>query len=55
MTTPTIKNISVIGPGMMGHAIAQEFAAAGYDVILCGRSEERLKQVLEKIVALIVY
>ena len=49
MTTPTIKNISVIGPGMMGHAIAQEFAAAGYDVILCGRSEERLKQALEKI------
>ena len=49
MKTPTIQNISVIGPGMMGHAIAQEFAAAGYDVILCGRSEERLKQALEKI------
>jgi 3-hydroxybutyryl-CoA dehydrogenase len=34
---------------MMGHAIAQEFAAAGYHVILCGRSRERLKQALEKI------
>ena len=46
---PAIKKISVIGPGMMGHAIAQEFATAGYDVILCGRSEERLEQALEKI------
>ena len=46
---PAIKKISVIGPGMMGHAIAQEFAAAGYDVILCGRSEDRLEQALEKI------
>ena len=25
-----IRRIVVIGPGMMGHAIAQEFAAAGY-------------------------
>ena len=49
MRTPTIKKISVIGPGMMGHAIAQEFAVAGYEVILYGRSEERLKQALAKI------
>ena len=49
MQTPTINKISVIGPGMMGHAIAQEFAVAGYDVILCGRSEERLKQASGKI------
>jgi 3-hydroxybutyryl-CoA dehydrogenase len=49
MGAPAIRKISVIGPGMMGHAIAQEFAAAGYDVILCGRSEERLQQALEKI------
>jgi 3-hydroxybutyryl-CoA dehydrogenase len=33
----------------MGHAIAQEFATAGHEVILCGRSEERLEQALEKI------
>jgi len=45
----TLKKISVIGPGMMGHAIAEEFAAAGYEVILCGRSEKRLQQTLEKI------
>ncbi len=34
MGTPTIKKISVIGSGMMGHAIAEEFAVAGYEVIL---------------------
>jgi 3-hydroxybutyryl-CoA dehydrogenase len=49
METPATKRISVIGPGMMGHAIALEFAAAGYQVTLCGRSEERLELALEKI------
>ena len=49
MDTPTIKKISVIGPGMMGHAIAQEFAFAGYEVMLYGRSEERLKLASDKI------
>lgn len=49
MQTNAINKISVIGPGMMGHAIAQEFAAAGYDVILCGRSAERLNQAMQKI------
>ncbi len=49
MGEAAIKKITVIGPGMMGHAIAQEFATAGHDVILCGRSEERLEQALEKI------
>ena len=33
----------------MGHAIAQEFAAAGYDVTLCGRSEKRLGEARTKI------
>ena len=49
MQPPAIKGISVIGPGMMGHAIAQEFAAAGHHVTLCGRSQERLEQALKKI------
>ena len=40
----TIKRISVFGPGMMGHAIAQEFAVAGYDVTLYGRNEKRLDE-----------
>jgi 3-hydroxybutyryl-CoA dehydrogenase len=34
---------------MMGHAIAQEFAAAGYEVMLCGRSGDRLQEAMIKI------
>jgi 3-hydroxybutyryl-CoA dehydrogenase len=34
---------------MMGHAIAQEFAVAGYEVMLCGRSEDRLQEAMIKI------
>ena len=44
-----IKRIAVIGPGMMGHAIAQEFAVAGYDVTLCGRNEKRLEKAYVRI------
>ena len=44
-----IENITVIGPGMMGHAIAQEFAAAGYTVTLCGRDAGRLADARVKI------
>ena len=47
MSATEINKITVVGPGMMGHAIAQEFASAGYAVILCGRSEERLQQALQ--------
>jgi len=49
MRTEEIKKIAVIGLGMMGHAIAQEFASAGYEVKLCGRSGERLDLALKKI------
>ena len=48
MSGAEINRITVVGPGMMGHAIAQEFASAGYDVMLCGRSDERLQQSLQK-------
>ena len=48
MSATEINKITVVGPGMMGHAIAQEFASAGYAVILCGRSEERLQQALQE-------
>ena len=48
MSTVEINKITVVGPGMMGHAIAQEFASAGYAVILYGRSDERLQQALQK-------
>jgi len=43
------QKITVIGPGMMGHAIAQEFAAAGHAVTLWGRSSKKLKAALHKI------
>lgn len=45
----TNDKLAVIGPGMMGHAIAQEFAAAGYAVTLCGRSQKRLEAARIKI------
>jgi 3-hydroxybutyryl-CoA dehydrogenase len=48
MSPAEIKKITVVGPGMMGHAIAQEFASAGYAVMLCGRSDKRLQQALQK-------
>jgi 3-hydroxybutyryl-CoA dehydrogenase len=48
MSAEEIKRIAVIGPGMMGHAIAQEFASAGYAVMLYGRSDKRLQQALQK-------
>ena len=43
------KKMTVIGPGMMGHAIAQEWALAGYEVALYGRSEDRLMQARKTI------
>lgn len=49
MLETDIKRITVIGPGMMGHAIAQEFAAGGYAVYLFGRSEERLRKAKDTI------
>jgi 3-hydroxybutyryl-CoA dehydrogenase len=48
MGAAEINKITVVGPGMMGHAIAQEFASAGYAVMLYGRSDERLQQALQK-------
>ena len=37
-----IERIAVLGAGLMGHGIAQEFALAGYQVRLHDLSEERL-------------
>jgi len=48
MSAAEINKITVVGPGMMGHAIAQEFASAGYAVMLYGRSDKRLQQALQK-------
>ncbi|MCG9126016.1 3-hydroxyacyl-CoA dehydrogenase family protein [Candidatus Poribacteria bacterium] len=44
-----IENIAVIGAGLMGHGIAQEFASAGYPVQLHDITEEQLNSALIQI------
>jgi 3-hydroxybutyryl-CoA dehydrogenase len=45
----TQENIAVIGSGMMGHGIAQIFAARGHEVILSDISEEFLAKAIENV------
>ena len=47
--TARIRDIAVIGAGLMGHGIAQIFAAQGFDVTLADLSQELLSQAIEKI------
>ncbi len=49
MKVDEIQQIAVVGAGLMGHGIAQEFALAGYEVHLNGRSEEKLQHALKNI------
>jgi 3-hydroxybutyryl-CoA dehydrogenase len=49
MTPKEIKRISVIGAGLMGHGIAQEFALAGYEVCLQDLTGTKLKQAVKSI------
>ena len=51
MTVEDIKTITIIGLGLMGHGIAQEFALAGYKVYGYARSDEKCTEALEKIKA----
>ncbi len=51
MLVDDIKHIGVVGAGLMGHGIAQEFALAGYEVHLNDLTEEKLQQALEDIQA----
>jgi len=44
-----IKEIGVIGAGLMGHGIAQVFASNGYRVILVDISQEQLNKAMEAI------
>lgn len=44
-----IKNISIIGAGMMGHGIAQHFATKDYNIILLDVNAEALKNALNNI------
>lgn len=48
-TIMTIKNITVLGSGVMGHGIAQVSATAGYNVVLRDIKEEFLDKAMEKI------
>jgi 3-hydroxybutyryl-CoA dehydrogenase len=49
MDVDRIEKVAVIGAGLMGHGIAQVFAAGGYDVHLTDIDEERLMHALSNI------
>ena len=49
MDADDIKRIAVVGAGLMGHGIAQEFATAGYDVRLTSRSQASLDRAVGQI------
>ncbi len=51
MNVDEIHRIAVVGAGLMGHGIAQEFALAGYEVHLHDLTEEKLQQALKNIQA----
>src|SRR2546427_12343573 len=45
----TIKNVTVLGSGIMGHGIAQISATAGYNVVLRDIEKQLLEKAMEKI------
>ena len=45
----TLKNITVLGSGIMGHGIAQISAMSGYNVILRDIEKQFLDKAMEKI------
>lgn len=49
MDAKEIRKIAVVGAGLMGHGIAQEFAYAGYEVSMHDISAERLNAALANI------
>jgi cation diffusion facilitator CzcD-associated flavoprotein CzcO len=49
MQPTRIRCVAVIGAGNMGHGIAQDFAAHGYDVRLFARRQARLDEALRNI------
>ncbi len=51
MIPRALKTVAVIGNGIIGHGIAQIFAAAGKDVVMIGRDPESLERAKEKIAA----
>lgn len=49
MQIDEIRRIAVIGAGLMGHGIAQEFAVAGYEVRLHDTNDEHLERAMSRI------
>ncbi len=49
MGVDQVNRVSVVGAGLMGHAIALEFAVAGYDVTLHSRTQASLDRALAEI------
>lgn len=49
MSRETIRKAAVIGAGVMGHSIAQVFAAAGVEVVLVDLKSESLKRAMKLI------
>lgn len=48
MRQQAIRRIAVVGAGFMGHGIGQEFAVAGYDVVLHDVSQQALDAAVER-------
>ena len=51
MTPAKLETVAVIGNGIIGHGIAQIFAASGKKVVLVGRDDASLGRALKKIAA----
>jgi 3-hydroxyacyl-CoA dehydrogenase len=49
MNVDDIHKIGIVGAGLMGHGIAQEFALAGYEVRLHDLSNEKLQEATRNI------
>ena len=49
MQAEKIRNICVVGAGMMGHGIAQVFAAKDFNVYIYARRQEGLQVAIENI------
>ncbi len=51
MRAEDVKNVAVVGAGLMGHGIAQSLALGGFDVRLTDLSTEQLQHGLDRIQA----
>ena len=51
MNVDDIGRLAIVGAGLMGHGIAQEFALAGYEVHIHDLSEDKLNQAAKNIQA----